>query len=234
MLEMRKLSCAYGRVAAVTDLSMSVRAGTVHGLVGPNGAGKTSTIMTVMGHVTQTGGSILFGGQDISRASPDERTELGLGVVPEGRRLFTDMTVEENLTVGGYRQSREGSKRNAERVYELFPCLAERRTEVCGVMSGGEQQMLSFGRALMAEPKLLLVDELSLGLMPKAAGLFVRVLLALKGTGVTVLVVDQNTSRVLRMADDISVMASGQVVFQGSAAECRIGTQLFEQFLGEH
>ena len=234
MLELKMLSCGYGGVAAVTDLSMWVKAGTVHGLLGPNGAGKTSTIMTVMGHVTQTGGSILFCGQDISRAGPDERTELGLGIVPEGRRLFTDMSVEENLVVGGYRRSREVSKRNANRVYELFPRLAERRSQVCGLMSGGEQQMLSFGRALMAEPKLLLVDELSLGLMPKAAGLFVNVLRTLKDTGVTVLLVDQNTTRVLRLADDVSVMASGQAVFQGTVAECRADTQLLERFLGVH
>jgi branched-chain amino acid transport system ATP-binding protein len=232
MLELQHISCGYGSVTAVQDLSLHVRAGSIYGILGPNGAGKSSTLLSIMGHVKQTAGRILFDGQDISRTGPQERTALGLAIAPEGRRLFTDLTVEENLIVGGYRKSRAAERRNQERVYALFPRLAERRRQVCGLMSGGEQQMLSFGRALMAEPRLLLVDELSLGLMPKAASLFVDVLRKLRGDGVTVLVVDQNTNRVLRMADEVTIMVSGQSVFCGTAAVCKADSHLFERFLG--
>lgn len=234
MLEVRSLSCGYGGVAAVRELSLRVAAGSIHGLIGPNGAGKTSTLMALMGHVRQTGGQILFDEAEITATPAGQRTALGLAVVPEGRRLFSDLTVEENLKVGGYRASREDFSRSRDRVYELFPRLAERRHQVCGLMSGGEQQMVSFGRALMARPRFLLVDELSLGLMPKAVSIFVNVIRQLRKEGVGVLLVDQNTDRVLRLADDITVMVSGEAVFSGTAEACRQDSNLFERFLSTH
>ena len=232
MLELRNVSCGYGSIVAVEDLSFRVRPGTVYGLLGPNGAGKTSTLMTIMGHVRQTAGAILFESQDISRARPDERTALGLAIVPEGRRIFVDLTTEENLVVGGYRTARAVAARNLDRVYAIFPRLAERRKQICGSMSGGEQQMVSFGRALMSEPRLILVDELSLGLMPKAASVFVEVLARLRGEGVTTVLVDQSTSRVLRLADEVTLLSTGRSVFAGKAAACAADSKLFERFIG--
>jgi branched-chain amino acid transport system ATP-binding protein len=234
MLKLQSMSCGYGGVIAVRELSLKVVPGTIHGLIGPNGAGKTSTLMTVMGHVRQTGGRVLLDGADITAAPAGQRTALGLAIVPEGRRLFTDLTVEENLTIGGYRTSRAELAQGQARVYDLFPRLAERRHQVCNLMSGGEQQMVSFGRALMARPRLLLVDELSLGLMPKAASLFVDVIKQLKRDGVSVLLVDQNTERVLRLADEVTVMVSGASVFSGTAAACKQNSNLFEHFLATH
>jgi len=234
MLELQAMSCGYGSVSAVRELNLKVIPGNIHGLIGPNGAGKTSTLMTVMGHVRQTGGRVLLDGVDITVAPADLRTALGLSIVPEGRRLFSDLTVEENLVVGGYRRSRAEIKQGQARVYELFPRLAERRHQVCGLMSGGEQQMVSFGRALMAQPRLLLIDELSLGLMPKAASLFADVIKQLNRDNVTVLLVDQNTDRVLRLAHEVTVMVSGEAVFNGTASACRQDSNLFERFLTIH
>lgn len=234
MLELQGMSCGYGGAVAVSNVDLAVKPGTVHGLIGPNGAGKTSTLMTIMGHVRQTSGRVLLQGEDITAVPPAERTARGLAIVPEGRRLFTDLTVEENLLIGAYRKSRADADRSRSRVYELFPRLAERRHQVCSLMSGGEQQMVSFGRALMAQPRVLLVDELSLGLMPKAVSIFVDVIRELRREGVAVLLVDQNTDRVLRIADDVTLVVSGERVFSGTAAQCRQDTNLFERFLGPH
>jgi branched-chain amino acid transport system ATP-binding protein len=200
-------------------------------LLGPNGAGKTSTIMAVMGHTTIHGGRILFEDHDITRTSAVTRAAGGIALVPEGRRLFADLTVEENLTVGGYCRSKARDAVNRERVFEVFPRLRERRKQVAGSMSGGEQQMLAMGRAFMAEPKLLLVDELSLGLMPKMVDLCFEALDRMRQSGLTIVLVEQNTSRALEIADSVCVLASGSVAFAGSAAEGRANAALFETFL---
>jgi branched-chain amino acid transport system ATP-binding protein len=232
MLSLQRLRCGYGAVAAVHDLSFDVPAGTVFALLGPNGAGKTSTIMAIMGHVDVHAGRILFDGIDIAPRPAVERADLGIALVPEGRQLFSDLTVDENLTVGGYALPAERAAGNRDRVFAAFPRLFERRHQYAASLSGGEQQMLAIGRALMAEPRLLLVDELSLGLMPKMVDLCLAALLELKRGGLTVLLVEQNTDRALGVADRVCVLSSGVAVFNGTAGEAQAAGSLFATFLG--
>ena len=232
MLRLENLTCGYGTIRAVEDLSFGVPAGALLALLGPNGAGKTSTIMAIMGHNTIHGGKILFEGHDISREPAVKRAALGIALVPEGRRLFADLTVEENLTVGGYCRPMAHDVASRQRVYDLFPRLRDRHRQIAGSMSGGEQQMLAIGRALMAEPKLLLIDELSLGLMPKMVDLCFEALAQLRRGGLTVVLVEQSTARALDIADTVCVLASGAAVFSGPAAAVRDDASLFETFLG--
>jgi branched-chain amino acid transport system ATP-binding protein len=232
MLRLEALSCGYGAIRAVRDLSFEVPAGTVLALLGPNGAGKTTTIMAVMGHATIHAGRILFEGADITRDPAVRRAALGVSLVPEGRRPFPDLTVEENLAVGGYCRSMASARLNRERVYALFPLLGERRRQRAGLMSGGEQQMLAMGRALMTEPRLILIDELSLGLMPKMVDLCFAAVDRLRRSGLTIVLVEQSTARALEMADSVCVLASGAVAFSGAAAAARADPQLFQAFLG--
>ena len=161
-----------------------------------------------------------------------DRVGLGISLVPEGRQLFSDLTVDENLTVGGYARPAGRDAVNRDRVFGIFPRLQERRTQLAGSLSGGEQQMLAIGRALMAEPRLLLVDELSLGLMPKMVDLCLDVLLQLKREGLTIVLVEQNTARALDVADKVCVMSSGVQVYQGTAAEAKASGSMFATFLG--
>jgi branched-chain amino acid transport system ATP-binding protein len=232
MLKLDALSCGYGAVRAVHDLSAEVPMGSVLALLGPNGAGKTSTIMAIMGHIDIHAGRIFYHGADITRRRAIDRTKLGIALVPEGRQLFPDLTVEENLTVGGYAHPLARDRINRERVFHFFPRLSERKTQLAGSLSGGEQQMLAIGRALMAEPRLLLVDELSLGLMPKMVDLCLQTLLNLKREGVGILLVEQNTARALDVADQVIVLSSGAVVFRGTAAQAKAQHSLFAAFLG--
>ncbi len=231
MLRLEHLSCGYGSVRAVEDLSLELADSGSLALLGPNGAGKTSTIMSIMGHTTIHGGRILFDGSDITRAPPVDRVALGIALVPEGRRLFSDLTVEENLTVGGYRRTMTADRRNRARVYGLFPRLADRRWQVSGSLSGGEQQMLAIGRAMMAEPKLLLIDELSLGLMPAMVDLCFEAWATLKSEGVAILLVEQNTARALAFTDKVCVMTSGSLVYSGPSAEAIHNENLFDVFV---
>jgi branched-chain amino acid transport system ATP-binding protein len=232
MLRLENLSCGYGPIRAVENLSLEVSAGSMLALLGPNGAGKTSTIMAIMGHTTVHHGRIVFEGRDITGAPPVARAPLGIALVPEGRRLFPDLTVEENLTIGGYCRSMVQDKINRERVYQTFPRLGERRRQAAGLLSGGEQQMLAMGRALMAEPRLLLIDELSLGLMPKVVDLCFDVIARLRRDGLTIILVEQNTTRALELADSACILASGSAVFFGPAAVARADPQLFERYFG--
>jgi branched-chain amino acid transport system ATP-binding protein len=190
--------------------------------------------MAIMGHTTIHGGRILFRGDDITRLPPVRRVELGIALVPEGRLLFSDLSVEDNLTVGGYRHAMARDRINRDRVYTLFPRLSDRRTQIASSLSGGEQQMLAMGRALMAEPKLLLIDELSLGLMPKMVDLCFDALTTLRKDGVTILLVEQNTARALAFADHVCVMTSGALAFSGSAAQAKADDRLFDAFVSAH
>ena len=232
MLKIEHLNCGYGSVHAVHDVSFDVPKGSVFALLGPNGAGKTSTIMAIMGHIDIHGGRILLEDADITRRAAVDRVGLGISLVPEGRQLFSDLTVDENLTVGGYARpiGRDAAKR--ERIFGYFPRLSERRGQMAGSLSGGEQQMLAIGRALMAEPRLLLVDELSLGLMPKMVDICLDVLMRLKREGLTIVLVEQNTARALEVADRVCVLSSGAEVFQGTVAEAKSAGSLFATFLG--
>lgn len=231
-LRLEALGCGYGAIRAVTDLTLEVGEGEIFALLGPNGAGKTSTIQAIMGFIPIQSGRVVLDGVDITHRKATERAALGMALVPEGRRLFSDMSVLENLAVGAYTKSRPAEARSLERVFTLFPRLAERRGQVSGSLSGGEQQMLAFGRALMSEPRLLFVDELSLGLMPKAAGVFIEVLKKLRTEGVTTVLVEQNTKRALHVADNVCVLASGRSVFLGAAEAAREDSELFRRYLG--
>ena len=232
LLELQDFSCGYGEMTAVRDLSFAVDTGQILALLGPNGAGKTSTILAIMGHVQIKAGTLSVDGRDITRLPALKRTELGFALVPEGRRLFSDLTVAENLTVGGYSRSRTDEKRNLARVFELFPRLAERRAQLAASLSGGEQQMLAIGRALMSMPRLLLVDELSLGLMPKMVDLCLEALRTLNKEGLAIVLVEQNTSRALDVADRVCVLASGRSVFAGPAEAARRDVDLLHSYTG--
>ena len=230
LLDLQNFSCGYGEMIAVRDLSFTVEAGEILALLGPNGAGKTSTLLAIMGHVEIRAGSLAVDGHDITRLPALKRAELGLALVPEGRRLFSDLTVGENLRVGGYSRSRAEETSNLARVFELFPRLAERRSQLAGSLSGGEQQMLAIGRALMSMPKLLLVDELSLGLMPRMIDLCLDALKKLNKEGLAILLVEQNTSRALDVADKVCVLASGRGVFAGPAETARSDVDLLHTY----
>jgi len=232
MLEVRGLQCGYGHVRAVDGLDLTVRRGELVALLGPNGAGKTSTMLAIAGHVEVHGGAIRFDDRDLTQASPVERTRAGIGIAPEGRRIFADLTVAENLLVGGYTRSVADARASEARVLALFPRLRERYRQQAGSLSGGEQQMLAIGRALMPAPKLLLVDELSLGLMPAMVDACLEALLALKRDGLAILLVEQNTARALEVADEVTVLVSGRVAYAASGATARSDPGLATSFLG--
>ncbi|RMF45621.1 MAG: ABC transporter ATP-binding protein [Anaerolineae bacterium] len=233
ILEIRDVSTGYGEVQILWGASLSLETGKLTSLVGANGAGKTTTLRTIMGLLKPWQGSVLFEGQDVSRLSPHEKAELGLVLVPEGRQLFTDMTVEENLEMGATPQrARAHYQQNLERVYTMFPRLKERRNQKAGTMSGGEQQMLAVARGIMAEPKVLMIDELSLGLAPVLVlGLF-ETLRDLKKTGITLLVVEQNVQMALAVSDYGYVMAEGKVALQGPARELMQNEHVRAAYLG--
>src|SRR5580704_8101605 len=232
MLKLENLSCGYGTVEAVHNVGLDVPADSVFALLGPNGAGKTSTIMAIMGHIDIHGGRILLEDKDITRRRAIDRAGLGISLVPEGRQLFSDLTVDENLTAGGYARPIVRDVAKWDRVFGYFPRLHERRTQLAGSLSGGEQQMLAIGRALMAEPRLLLVDELSLGLMPKMVDLCLDALIQLKREGLTIVLVEQNTARALDVADQVCMLSSGVQVYQGTASEAEAAGSMFATFLG--
>ena len=232
MLELRAMGCGYGQIRALDSLDLTAAPGTLTALLGPNGAGKTSTMMAIAGHVQVQQGAIWFEGRDITRASPVARTRAGISIAPEGRRLFPDLTVAENLLVGGYTRRMAEARAAEERVLDLFPRLRERHRQRAGSLSGGEQQMLAIGRALMAGPRLLLVDELSLGLMPAMVDVCLAALLSLKEQGLAIVLVEQNTQRALEVADSVTVIASGRMMFQGSGAQARANPDLVDSLLG--
>ncbi len=232
MLRLESLSCGYGPFRAVHDLDLEVDEGSVFALVGANGAGKSSTLMAIAGHVQIQSGRIELDGRDITTMPVRHRVRAGIALAPEGRKLFPDLTVEENLIVGGYTRTRAEAQNSMRSVFELFPRIAERRRQAAGSLSGGEQQMVAIGRALMAEPKLLMVDEVSLGLMPKMVDICYQAIAKLKAQGMTVLLVEQSTQRALEISDHACVLESGRAVWQGEAAEARNDPGLIEAYLG--
>lgn len=234
MLELKNVTCGYGTFEAVEDLSLTLQSGTITALVGANGAGKSSTLMCIAGHVQLHRGSIIFDGRDISALPPPDRVRLGLAISPEGRRLFKDLSVEDNLRVGGLIRPKADYPRDRDQVLALFPRLKERLTSLAGNLSGGEQQMLAMGRALMARPRLLMIDELSLGLMPKVIDLCYQALEKLRDDGMTTLLVEQNTARALSVADQICVLESGKTVWRGSAQDAARDPNLAAVYLGLH
>ena len=232
MLSLENMTCGYGNLTVVEALSIEISKGEIFALIGPNGAGKSSIIMSIAGHVEVKQGIIRFKGEDITNVPIIKRVGLGIAVVPEGRRLFSDMTVNENLAVGCYSLPKKELSRNRDKVLELFPRLAERIDHQASNLSGGEQQMVAIGRALMANPELLIIDELSLGLMPKVIDLCYQAIDTLKEQGVTILLVEQNTKRALEVSDRICVLESGRDVWQGTAQEAVNDPDLVKAYLG--
>ena len=233
MLAVEGLTCGYGDIVAARDLSFSIAAGEKLAFLGANGAGKSSTLMTLMGLVALRAGRISIDGEDVTALPVHRRIARGMAVVPEGRRVFADLSVRENLTVGGHVLDRAAMLRGQERVYEHFPRLFERRDQLAGSLSGGEQQMLAIGRALISEPRLLLVDELSLGLMPKVIDDCYAVLERLSADGMAILFVEQNTERALAVADRCCILEAGNLVWQGAAAAARDDPALTAALLGQ-
>ncbi len=232
MLKLTELSAGYGAFTAVHGLSLTVAPASVFALVGANGAGKSSTIMAIAGHVAVQGGRVELDGQDITALPIARRVGRGIALAPEGRRLFGDLSVRDNLMIGGYARPRRDEAENRAQVIELFPRLGERLDQMAGTLSGGEQQMLAIGRALMAQPRLLMIDEVSLGLMPAAIDTCYAAIRRLKEAGISVLLVEQSTARALEVADRVCVLESGRAVWQGSAEEARQDPAMIEAYMG--
>ena len=232
MLEVESLTCGYGDIVAVDSLSFSIGSGEIFGLVGANGAGKSATIMALAGLLPVRAGTIRLAGRDITATPAHARIDEGIALVPEGRRVFADLTVDENLTAGGTRLERNALERNRGKVLDTFPRLAGRRGQLAGSLSGGEQQMLAIGRAMMAEPSLLLIDELSLGLMPIAVDECYRALSALQEDGLAILLVEQSTERVLHTADRVAILESGRLAWTGRGSEAIGDSAVADVILG--
>ena len=217
LLEVKELSVAYGDVRALQDVSLEVEEGSIVALVGANGAGKTTLLKTMSGLLHPVGGQILFMGEDLGKLNPKHRVDRGIVMVPEGRRLFQTLTVLENLRLGAYLpKARAEYNESLERVFGLFPVLKERKNGKAGLLSGGEQQMLAIGRAVMAHPKLVMVDEASLGLSPILTRKIFELIVTLNQQGTTVLMVEQNIHMALKICHKAYVMKTGRIVLSGS------------------
>jgi branched-chain amino acid transport system ATP-binding protein len=237
LLSVKDLQVFYGRIQAIKGISFDVNEGEIVTLIGANGAGKTTTMKTVSGVRTVAVGSISFDGKDITKAAPHKRVSLGIGQAPEGRGIFPGMSVRENLEMGMYlRADRKSAAAEAdlERVLTLFPRLRERITQAGGSMSGGEQQMLAIGRALMARPRLLLLDEPSMGLAPMLINQIFRIIKEINEQGTTVLLVEQNASKALAIADRAYVLETGTIVKSGKGADLLHDPSVREAYLGGH
>ena len=232
LLEVKNLNVFYGSIRAIKDISFSVNEGEIITLLGANGAGKTTTLHTISGLLKARSGEVLFGGQDMQKVSPHKVVSLGLAQVPEGRRIFQHMTVEENLEMGAYTRPNSTIKDNLELVYTHFPRLRERRNQIGGTLSGGEQQMLAMGRALMSEPKLLMLDEPSMGLAPIFVEEIFSIIKTLHKSGTTILLVEQNARMALAIADRAYVLETGKIVTEGSGRELLNSPEIKKAYLG--
>jgi len=233
LLEIRGLEVRYGGIRAVKGIDLEIAAGELVCLIGANGAGKSSTLRAVSGLAQAAPGSIRFDGRDLAGVPAFARARAGLVMVPEGRGVFAQLSVEENLAMGAYARADAGVASDRARVFELFPRLAERRRQTAGTLSGGEQQMLAIGRALMSRPKLLALDEPSMGLAPIAAQKILQVIRDINSTGVTVLLVEQNARSALALAHRAYVMESGEITLSGQARALLADPRVREAYLGE-
>jgi len=232
MLEIENLDVHYGGIHALKGVSFSVEEGQIVTLIGANGAGKTTTLRAISGMLKIAEGTVQFDGDDITGVAPHHLVSRGLSHVPEGRGIFANLTVSENLDLGGYRRARARRAENRERVYSIFPRLAERQSQSAGTLSGGEQQMLAIGRGLMAEPRLLILDEPSLGLSPKLVEELFNLVKTINAQGIALLLVEQNVMQSLEVASRAYVLDNGAIVLQGNAGQVRDDPNLKRAYLG--
>lgn len=233
LLEVEGLCVNYGHIEAIRDVSFGVEEGTITTLIGANGAGKTTTLKTLSGLRKVRAGKVTFDGTDITDMSPEKRVKLGLSQSPEGRGIFPGMTVRENLDMGGFvRRDKAGLAADLDRVMALFPRLSERISQVAGTMSGGEQQMLAIGRALMARPRVVLLDEPSMGLAPKLIQQIFAIIKEINEQGTTVLLVEQNAAQALKAAHQAHVLETGELVRSGTGAELAGDDSVRAAYLG--
>ncbi|HOB81603.1 MAG TPA: ABC transporter ATP-binding protein [Peptococcaceae bacterium] len=233
MLKIKNLNVYYGVIHALKDISLTVNEGEIVTLIGANGAGKTTTLRTISGLNKTTGGEILLEGKAITYLSAPERVKLGISQVPEGRRIFPEMTVFENLELGAYlRKDKNNIKKDLENVYQRFPILAERRRQTAGTLSGGEQQMLVMGRALMSRPRILLLDEPSMGLAPLLVREIFSIIKDINEAGTTILLVEQNASMALSIAHRAYVLETGSIVMSGTGEELARSNEIQKAYLG--
>ncbi|MDQ8033182.1 MAG: ABC transporter ATP-binding protein [Bordetella sp.] len=234
MLEIRDLRAAYGAVTALRGISLLVPKGHIVALLGANGAGKTTLLSAIMGRGgMSTSGSIQFQGRELRGSSTEAIVSSGIALAPEGRQLFPELTVLDNLVLGAYlRRDRAAVRSDIDSIYELFPRLAERRSQLAATLSGGEQQMVAIGRALMSKPQLLLLDEPSLGLSPRLTLEMMKLIGRIRDRGITILLIEQNARQALRVADDGLVLEHGQLVLQGEAATLLKDSHVTSAYLG--
>ncbi len=234
LLDVRDLCVAYGKVEAVHRVALGVDEGRIVTVIGPNGAGKTTLLAAIMGMLPARG-NVGYAGADLNGVEPEQRVSRGLCLVPERRELFAAMTVEDNLVLGAFHRYRKRDKTIAvdfEQVYQLFPRLKERRRQLAGTLSGGERQMLALGRALMSRPRLLMLDEPSLGLAPLIVRDIFRVIASLRETGVSILVVEQNARAALQVSDYGYVLETGEIAVEGKSADLASDPRVIESYLG--
>ena len=232
MLDVKELSTHYGAICAVNQVSLHVNPGEIVSLIGSNGAGKTSLLMTVCGNPRASGGSIRFEGEDITHQPSHLIMRKGIAISPEGRRVFPQLTVTENLQMGGFFLGKSEIEAGIEHVFELFPRLRDRASQRAGTMSGGEQQMLAIGRALMSKPRLLLLDEPTLGLAPLIIAQIFEIIQTIRGEGVTVFLVEQNANRALQIADRGYVLENGRLVLEDTGANLPKNDAVRKAYLG--
>ena len=234
MLEVRDLVVSYGGIEALKGISFDVEEGNIVTLIGANGAGKSTTLRSITGIVPIQSGSITFCGEDITRMDTQKIVSKGIALVPEGRRVFANLTVLENLKIGAYlRNDKAGIQKDIDYIYSLFPRLKERNWQLAGTLSGGEQQMLAVGRAMMTRPKLIMMDEPSLGLAPLVVKDIFSIVKTLKETGITVLLIEQNANAALNAADIGYVMETGNITLTGTGAELLASKDVQEAYLGK-
>ncbi len=233
MLEVKNLSVSYGAIEAVKDISFTVNDGEIVSLIGANGAGKTTTLHTITGLVPAKSGSVMYNGVDLLKTHNNKIVTLGMAHIPEGRHVFTRMGVEENLEMGAFSlKDQSDIKKDLDMVYGLFPRLKERRNQKAGTLSGGEQQMLAMGRALMSHPKTILMDEPSMGLSPKLVKEIFSIIRKLHEQGITILLVEQNAKMALSIADRAYVLETGRITMEGDAKELLNNEQVRKAYLG--
>ncbi len=232
MLTLTEVTAGYGALQILQGMSLQVDQGEIVALLGANGAGKTTTLRVISGLVPARGGSVTFDGQDVTNMRSDKRVAMGLVQVAEGRELFGTLTVEENLAMGAWTANKSERKDALDQVYELFPILAERKSQNAETMSGGQQQMLAIGRGLMARPKLLMLDEPSIGLAPKLVSQVLDAVGKIRDSGVTVLIVEQNAAATLAISDRAYVIENGEIAFEGKGVHLLDDERVRQAYLG--